>query len=307
MTTPAVSPTALSTDRCSLRTIRERLGPLLGSYVTGAVSEATVTFEAERYLISSDVLSDAADAARFDGLYVYIRDGAQAGAVRMLIPGTYDAPLGALLADRPFEAPLAGGDTFEIGALPVTPYLGVGGVNDAINQGLETLTLTDTLTLTSDGTRRVSLAEYQWPIKRIRRILRPGVVADAPAVEYSGRFSLELDAELPYLQMSAAFPDGDDFTVEVDRPMHTRVGSLGVWSDTATGLVNDADEVMVGVGPAAGAALPIALRLLAQASPRGSDARAALLDEADVAGRRAAVARFFSVPRGNSAQRIGAR
>lgn len=309
MPTPAVTTTTISTDRCSQRTIRERLGPDLGLYLTGSITTVAANFEAERYLISSDVRSDAAPADLFDNLWVYIRDGDQVGAVRKLIPGAYDAPLGALVVDRPFLAPLAGGDTFEVSMLPVTGYLGVGGMNDAINQGLALLPLIDKMTLTSDGTQRVSLADYQWPIKRIRRILVPSTTDDdAPLWEWRGRASLEFDAETPYLQFYGSAPvnDGEDFVLEVERPANTRIGSLDVWSDTATGLVNDFDEAMYGVEPIARNALPIALEMLAQTHPRGSQERNDLLADAQTEQRLANIARWYNRPASSGAQRVGA-
>lgn len=295
---PLISPSTTSTDRSSLRTIREQLGRILGLYVTGDVSSLAASLEAERWVISTALQSDAATHTRFDGLFLGIRDGAETGEVRRLVDGTYEPTNGAVYMDRAFDTVIQLGTTFELSVLPpLDAYLGVKSLNECINEGLESLPLLDLLQFTSDGTQRIALENYDWPIKSVGQVYQPLTNADDPLIESWVRATLTFDGDTPYLQLSAAFATGQVFTVAVQRPANTWIGTLGVWATTSTGLVADTDECMYHARTVAAVAEPLALRALAASYPRDSKERVAALAEADHSDIQAAYSSFYNRPR----------
>src|SRR4051812_30078507 len=108
----------------SLTTYRQRLAETLGYFATGTISTLAASIDAGRALISDDLTSDQAAPESVNGLYVWIRNGTQALTPRRVVDGTLDGPIGALLVDRAYSAPLQTGTFFEIAVLPGDKYMG---------------------------------------------------------------------------------------------------------------------------------------------------------------------------------------
>jgi hypothetical protein len=306
MPAPLVIPSSDTASGIALTRYREELGPLLGLFAATTVTSAAASLEATRTVLSSALASDAAKPDHWDGHFVYVRDGAQAGSQRRVIDGSFQGPQGALLVDYPFDAALAIGTTFEVSVLPAGDWQGIKGLNDAINRALDTLPVVSRVAITSDGLARVSLANYAWPIKGVRGVYDDISATDDTLIPTSQRWSFENDAEGPYVQLTTAYSSGTVFYLELLRSARTRIRQNGAWGDSSTGLENEDDEALYDARTVALAALPIATARLARMAPRGSKQRAELQDEADRQQTDGNLTRFYQSFKGSGAQRAGA-
>jgi hypothetical protein len=304
---PLIVPGSSTSRGVSLLRYRQRLADSLGYYATARVSQLAASLEGERRILTSDFISDQASPDRFDGLFVYVLDGLQAGAVRQLVGGTYDGTLGALVVDRPFDAALAVGTHVELGVLPASRYLGQAGFREVINLALEELTVIDRVSITATAqTIEYSLANYPWPIKGVGKLYDPRTSTTDRLRETSQPWSFTNDAESPLLTLNSAYAAGDVFILELHRPASTRIRQGGAWGDSLDGLVDDSDEALYDVATLVKQVRPIALRRLAKMHAVGSPERADLLGEADNEQTKAALSRFFNRFKGNGAIKVGA-
>lgn len=289
------------------RAIRHILARECGYFGLGSVTTEASGIEAERYAISSGYRSDWAKRDRFDGLYLFINGGDDVGVQRKLVNGDFDGPLGAFKVDYPYAGILQQGTSFEISVLPAEDYLGVGGLNTAIDLALDTLGVLDHVLLTSDGTRRLSLAGYQWPIRGVQNVYNTLSATDDSLRSIGTRASFVNDAEGPYLQLMGAFADGVTVTAELIRPASSWIRQSGGWGPSTTGLTNDSDATVYDATTVVRMAKPIALEYLAQLQPRGSAERNEIMGEARDERATAALVRWHSSFRGTGVQRVGAR
>ena len=98
---PASSSSATGATRATLRRrLAEELG-MYGSYTVSSTPSASVTPDAARQVLVTALGADQVPESYFDGSYLYVADGTQAGETRKILEGSYDGPIGSLLLDRP--------------------------------------------------------------------------------------------------------------------------------------------------------------------------------------------------------------
>ncbi len=308
------APSSTPASGWSAEQYRARLGPDLGWFGRGAVTTLATGFESERRVISSNFRSFATKPDHFDDLYLYVRNGDQAGVQRMLTSGEYEGPDGVFSVDYPYTddngttlVRLALNTLFEISALPAQDYLGVSGMYTALNRGLETLPVVDLVSFTATAdTIEYSLASYSWPVMGIGRVFAPRTDATSRRREISGA-TLTSNADTPVLVLPHAFAADDVFELEVLRPASTWIRVADTWADSEVGLVNESDEALYNPTQVARAALPFALDFMAQRAGRGTPEWQQFTGESREGRRTAALGRWFSSYRRSTAQRIGAR
>jgi hypothetical protein len=304
---PLIVPDSSSARGVSLKRYRQRLADSLGYFAVATVTTLASSLEAERRIFASEFVSDQASPDHFDGLYVFVLDGLQAGATRQLVSGTYDGALGSLIVDNPFAAPLAVGTHVELGVLPAVRYLGQAGFRQIINLALEELSVIDRVSFTATAnTIEYSLANYPWPIKGVSKLYDPRTSTTDRLRETSQPWSFTNDAESPLLTLNSAYAAGDVFILELLRPASTRIRQGGAWGDSLDGLVDDTDEALYDVSTLAKQARPIALRRLAKLHDAGSQERAELLGEADNEQTKAALSRFLNRFKNGRGIKVGA-
>jgi len=314
MPIPLILPSSSTASGTTRATIRERLAETLGYFASGTVTTLAASLEAERYILSSSMRSDGTPPEHFDGLFAYIRDGAQAGAQRRLVNGGWDGPVGSLMVDYPYDAALTAGTGFELSVLPAEAYQGLSGLNDLINLGLEQLPVIDKVSVTVTATSSVTdtqydLSGYAWPIKSVRAVYysRTSTTSDSRLMA-PHTWVFDQDAESPMLSFVGGPPAsvGDAFEVEVLRPANTRIRQSGAWGDATTGMTADDDECLYDALTVVNMARPIALERLAHLYPRGSKERMQIEGEAEGAHVTAAFSKFYGGFRSNGVQKVGA-
>lgn len=290
---------------------RKRLGRMLGPYFEGTVSAEAAGLEAERYVISDSVGSDDIPPEHWDGLYLYVRDGAQAGEQRKLQRGAADNPLGALVMDAPFDDALVAGTAFEISVLPAESYLGATGQHSALDEALESLPVLDFVSVTAvTDQSEYDFTGYPWPIKSISSVVYPrtSTTNERRRSLHSGAWNLVQDTSSTVLSFIGGVPftAGDVFEVGLLRPANTWIKTAGVWASSSGGLTTDEDSALYDVRTVCNAAYPVALDYLAMVTTdpkerQRLDQRAA--EGHDLASISKWFGRFGSGPK---AQRVGA-
>lgn len=299
----------------SLTTLRNRLAETLGHHGVGTITTAAASLEADKYLISTAYQSDQLPPDHLDGLFAYIRDGAEAGESRRLVSGAFDGPIGAVVADQPFgSGALPGGTVFEISVLPGNKYQGAEGLNHIIFLALEQLPVIDyvPITVTSEAggiVTNYSLGDYPWPIKRVEAVIYPRTSTTLePRREMPRCWDFDQDGELPVLSFTSLPANtGDVIEVKLLRPAHTWIQSGGSWGDSTVGLVEENDECLYDPLTVVEVARPIALERMALLAERGSKLWSSLKSEAAAEEIDGRLARFYSRFKGSGAQKAGAR
>jgi hypothetical protein len=121
------------------------------------------------------------------------------------------------------------------------------------------------------------------------RITEPHPLGRAPLGSGWRGWRLVVEGETPRLRLDAPFSATSGVVqVEAVRPLHTWVATGGVWAESATGPVNDTDQVMLAtVQEAVPAMLSVAFRALAFRAPgRPYPKAAALMDHWEGEARR---------------------
>jgi hypothetical protein len=161
-TVPAAGSTRLA--------IRARLAMELGFYVPATV-QAAAGGDPTRIVLSEELRDDESrpDALVVGGLgrpgpWIYVRTGAQAGTQRRVLDDPaagYQGQLGALVVSRPFPTPLEAGVVVEVThPLPSSRYLGVSGLNQAIDAALGLIWVSVRLGFDGNGTDRYDTAPF---------------------------------------------------------------------------------------------------------------------------------------------------
>lgn len=299
----------------ALGAIRPRLAAMLGHFTLGTVTTQAASLDADRQVISTQLQSAELPPAHLDGLYLYVRDGAEAGAQRLVQGGAYDGPYGVATVDQKYASgPLAPGTAFELSVLPARAWHGMTGLNDCINLGLETLGLIDliqeTIVADADGqaTTQIDLSGLPWQIAAVDAVYYPRTSTTAERRREMPRcWDFVQDAEnttLSFRYLPANI--GDVIEVKVRRPATTRIKVGGVWGDATAGLVDDSDACLYDAGAVVSAALPIALERLALRYALGSPERAKLEGDARAQRIAAGINRFYGRKRDSGVQRVGA-
>lgn len=165
---PIIGPSvaAAAVTGFSLTQYRRRLAEELGMLAVLTVSSTastSVTPDAARQLLVTALAADQVPENNFDGYYVYVNDGTQAGETRRVLEGSFDGPIGSLLLDRPFSAPLASGSEVELTSpLGGGRYLAIKGLNECVNEALARIWTVGRLSVTGNGTYEYSLSAYPW-------------------------------------------------------------------------------------------------------------------------------------------------
>lgn len=228
------------------RALMAQQGPFLVTTVTAQSTHG----EALSHVIAALLLDDDLDRNRMVGRYLYVADGDQAGhQARIRALGYHGA--GALVEiTRRLAAPLAPGTTIEISAgLPAEQYLDTKGGNQLVNEALARCDIEYRQTLTGDGTRSMSLADYEAFIDRNDR-------ADAvyDDLGYAAAEPLETAAFSPRVAASGAartlvtdiaYSSGNAVELRVIRAGHTLIKSGSSWGTSAVGLTSDAQAAAV--------------------------------------------------------------
>lgn len=313
MAAPFVTPTSATIAGISLERYRRATAQEVGEFGVLTATETAdiaITPDARRLVTASTLQSDGLTADRYDGFWLYVCDGDQAGEVRRVLEGEFDAGDGSWLVDRPFSAPLEDGTTIELmNSLPAVRYGTVDGFREAINLAIEQLPLPDKVSVTIvDGQERYGLTGYPWPIKGVGDVYEPRADADDPYDRTMQGAVLERDGEAVTLALTGGFSTGTapTFDIALIRPANTWIRSSGTWADSLVGLQDDADEAVYDVRTVVLKAVPIVLARMANLRPRGSAERAELLAEAERAGVTGALARWYGSLRGDGRQRVGA-
>lgn len=292
------------------RSLADEVGRLAILMTTSTPSIAT-TPDALRQILASEMQADGQLPDSLDGCWVYVVDGAQAGAVRRILSGTYDSGDASILVDRPFAAALASGTEIEItDTLPAKRYGLTIGFREVINTALETLPVPDRVDIDIVANQlRYSLAGYAWPIKGLGGVYEPRASSDDPLIPTYQSVGLSFDADEPQLVLGSGFSTGtaDEFTVELLRPATTWIRVGGSWIDSTTGLVNESDAALYDVKTVVVKAIPTAKERIARLYPLGSAERSELLGEAENDHTRGALARWYGrFGAGARVQRVGA-
>lgn len=252
---PSVSSVASGVSlRVARRDIADQIGELAVVTVTTAASTSTSP-DAARQMISLGLQADGLDPLRFDGFWAYVVDGDQAGEVRRVLGATYQGGWGDLLLDRPFSAPLAAGteveltDSLPAGGTSGGRWLSIKTINDIIVEACKRLPVEAVISLTGDGTRSLSLADYAFVESAedvdMLRDRYPGLASTDPTERSPYNWEVRGDGATKTLITDLTYASGETVEVVVRRRAHTLVRVAGTWASSTTGPTNDSDEVAV--------------------------------------------------------------
>lgn len=150
----------------TLLRLRNRLADEIGFYHSTTVSDTGDNGDASRVVVANEFRDDEVGYEHHAAMWLYARDGAQAGEQRRIITqpdAGYLGSMAAMQVARPFAAALQAGTTIEITSpLPVKRTLAIKGLNECINEGLSRIWVEIRVPITGDGTYSYSLAGYPW-------------------------------------------------------------------------------------------------------------------------------------------------
>lgn len=218
-----------------------------GLYTTDGVASGG---EALRQIVCSNLIDDEEQADRLKGRYLYVVDGDDAGRQTRVLSTGYHGPDGYLEVSRPMTTPLASGIEIEITSLlPCDKYLDIDGLNQIVNEALAACDIEYRQTLTGDGTRSLSLLDYEAFIDRSDRA---DVVYDAlglplPTPLDPSGYTSRVDATgaARTLVTDAVYTSADSVELRVIRAGHTLIKSGGAWGNSSVGLTSDAQAAAV--------------------------------------------------------------
>lgn len=139
---PAISPVLTPTGvGVSLATYRHRLADQLGFCQVTSTSSLPSGGDPTRLIQANELRDDELGYDLYPRAWVYVASSDQAGSQRRILnpnEAGYQGELGALVVSRPFAGIVPSGSTIEVTSpLPVKRHLGVMGLNDMVQQGLE--------------------------------------------------------------------------------------------------------------------------------------------------------------------------
>lgn len=247
---PATASTATGVTR---EAYRRRLADELGSLAVLTVSSTastSVTPDAARQVLVTALTVDQVPESNFDGYYVYVNDGTQAGETRRVLEGSFDGPIGSLLLDRPFSAALASGSEIELSSpLGGGRYLAVKGLNECVNEALARIWTVGRISVTGNGTYEYSLAAYPWITDSDQiRALDDSIYyqTNRPADRSMLPFRVVQNGATRTLVTQYKYTSADTFYMEVFVRGDRLVSDGSTWAyQTAPGLQNDAYQAAV--------------------------------------------------------------
>lgn len=243
---------------------REAFGRQVGLWSQYTVSETATELTREDVVLIDDLVDSEDTEERYARRYLYVRDGDEIGAQRRVHGQGYDGPAGALVVTRGYEGPLRAGTSVEVTApLPSEQMAGIQGLNQYLNQGFAACTIEYRLSLTGNGTRSLSLRDYESFIDQNDRV---DAIFDSTAFQtgqplepspYGAR--IDTSGAERTLVTDYTYADGQALAVRVLRQGHTLVRSSGVWGSSTVGLTSDDQAAAVPVRWAVAAAMCKAL------------------------------------------------
>ena len=244
---PLILPSLTSGSGPTARDYWQDLAGQLGRFQTFTVSSVSGTGASSRLVMVDALTDDDVEADEFEGGWLYVLDGDQAGAQRRILSQDgYQGPIGALLLSRPFSSPLAPGTTVAMTEpLPVVDSRGVKGLLTLISEALKRLRVDARIVFTGDGTRRVSLVDYPW----IRGTEWTdgiydwrGETADRPSRRSSAEYDVTVDGATVTLELSRAYGPSDTFELKVFAPADLLLFDGTAWGYSTRGFRSDDDQ-----------------------------------------------------------------
>lgn len=162
--TPIVGSTLPDDLGVSRLRLRNRLADELGFLQATTVSTTATNGDTARVVLANEMRDDEAGYWVPDFLWVYVRNGAQAGVARRVIgqpDAGYQGSRAALMVSRPFAAALASGSVVEVTSpLPGDRVGMVKGLNQAIDEALSMIRVPARLAFTGNGGYSYTLPDW---------------------------------------------------------------------------------------------------------------------------------------------------
>lgn len=245
----------------TMETLYRALGEELGTLGIVTTSAVAVGPDPTRWVIASPTTGDTLrvdgdPSMRWEGAWLYVANGAQAGAQRRCVFARPE--LGALAMDAPFATALAASvETVVTTPFPVTRQHDVPGLLQLVVQGLRDFWVEDLVAVTTvAGATSYGLsAQAGWLDGRDRviELIEPPLVADYAGRPRTAPWELRVVAGVPTLVLLTRPWRTSGYTayLRVRRPAYTLVGgaesTTGPTATTDTVLAQVADAVPVGL------------------------------------------------------------
>lgn len=233
------------------RAIADQLGNLAILTLT-ATASISVTPDAKGLLTISTIATDGYLPERFDGYWLRVCNGPEAGEVRRVWQGSYDGVTGTLLLDRPFTDPLESGTEIELtDTFPARRYGETKGGREFINESLRLCTIEYRLALTGNGTRSTDLTSYGGYIDQDARIDsvwdQYGTIADDPLELVPAPVRVVVSGGAQTLVTQRTYSTSEEYDLRILRAGHTLIYSGGAWGSSTAGFtaINQAAAVPV--------------------------------------------------------------
>lgn len=289
MPSPIIVPTGSGIAAGILRPVyRRALGAQLGPFQTLATTALATSGEARRHVLSSGLIDDEDERERLKGRYLYVATGDMAGHQARILSTGYHGGAGLLEVSRPFATALPTGTTVEISSpLPCEQFLDTRGLNQIVNEALERCDIEYRLALTGNGTRSLSLTDYEGFLdesNRIDALYDTTAYAAGQPLEPSP-YSARVDATgaARTLVTDYTYASGQALEVRVIRAGHTLVKSGGAWGTSSVGLTSDDQAAAVPlrwvVAAGMGKALQAWERIVRQDATMSAQDKAPILDD----------------------------
>ncbi len=224
----------------------------------GFISETTVStqatnVESARTVFTLDALDDfdpEGDGA-WSSWWLYVVDGAYAGAQRRVLSRGHLGNEGALLLDRPLPSTLTANTMIILTSpLPITKRMGIDGLKQMVNKGLNRCRIGGRIPFDGTGLDSYSLNGYDW-LRSASQTTglydRLPNIATSNAAQRSGvRYEITTDGADITLVTSPAYASGTAFELGVIVRGDRLIFDGAAWGYAATpGLVDDDDMAAV--------------------------------------------------------------
>lgn len=223
-----------------------RSSPSVATY-TGIAANVADT---RRVIVSSDLEDfDASEEAQevandyFDGSWVYLptyaevrrvaRGGFTSGVEATDVTSiTSSEGVGYFTTTRRFTTALPAGLRAEVyrRLAPIGNLMPGKTLLGCLNDALAATAILHRVSVTADGTRRISLTSLPW----LSREDQLAQVLGTDGYRYAGSPRIRFDAQIPYLEFDYAITSGTALTVEVLRPRYTWINTKRTARATAT-------------------------------------------------------------------------
>lgn len=230
------------------RALAQTLGPYSETVTAADSPSATVLRLGTNPMIDSE-----APPERYGGHYAYIASGTYQGQQCRVRRDGYNGATGDLTLANPVNT-LGGynvqsGTHVELhGTMPRIDQDGLASLRTCINRAISKLWVVDRITMAAtSGILIYELGGYWWMQKRrVKRLYDPSPAGQLAMVAGQG-WEVRQDGPLWLLELGAGYPTGQTFSLEVERPLNSRLRYSGVWGDQASptaGLQADTDACL---------------------------------------------------------------